>query len=325
MRRREFIGLVGGAAVALPLPTHGQQPAMPVIGFLNNSSPDAFASAVAAFRQGLSDAGYVEGRNVAIEFRWAEGQNEQLPTLAADLVRRQVAVIFANGPSIPAAKAATTTIPIVFDTGGDPVQLGFVASLNRPGGNLTGVAFLVNTIGAKRLELLRELVPKATVIGFLVDPTNPASAIETTDMQTAADTLGRKLLIVKASTKSELDAAFAIFDQQRIDALIVAAETFFLNRRVQLVELAARLAVPTMYHLREMAAAGGLMSYGTSISDAYRQAGVYTGKILKGAKPAELPVTQSTKFELVINLKTARALGLTIPPSLLAIADEAIE
>ena len=280
---------------------------------------------MAAFRQGLNDTGYVEGRNVAIEFRWAEGQNERLPTLAADLVRRQVAVIFANGPSMPVAKAATTTIPIVFTAGADPVQLGFVASLNRPGGNVTGVAFWVNTIGAKRLELLRELVPAAIVIGFLVDPTNPASEIETSDMQAAADTLGRKLLIVNASTESELDAAFAIFNQQRIDALIVAGETFFLNRRGQLVELAARLAVPTMYHLREMAAAGGLMSYGTSVSDAYRQAGVYTGKILKGAKPADLPVTQSTKFELVINLKTAKALGLDIPAKVLALADEVIE
>jgi putative ABC transport system substrate-binding protein len=324
MRRRDFITLLGGAA-AWPLTARAQQAAMPVVGFLNNSSPDAFAPFVAAFRQGLNDTGYVEGRNVAIEFRWAEGQRERLPTLAADLVRRQVAVIFANGPSIPAAMAATTTIPIVFDTGGDPVQLGFVASLNRPGGNVTGVAFLVNTLGAKRLGLLRELAPAATVIGFLVDPTNPASATETSDMQAAADTLGRRLLTVKASTESELDAAFAIFSQQRIDALIVAAETFFLNRRDRLVELAARLAVPTMYHLREMAAAGGLMSYGTSISDAYRQAGVYTGKILRGAKPADLPVIQPTKFELVINLKTAKALGLEIPSGLLALADDVIE
>jgi putative ABC transport system substrate-binding protein len=324
MRRRDFITLLGGAA-AWPLAARAQQPAVPVIGFLNNSSPDAFAPFVAAFRQGLNDTGYVEGRNVAIEFRWAEGQDERLPTLAADLVRRQVTVIFANGPSIPVAKAATTVIPIVFDTGGDPVQLGFVASLNRPGGNVTGVAFLVNTIGAKRLELLHDLVPAANVIGFLVDPTNPASETETSDMQAAADMLGRKLLIVKASTESELDAAFPIFNQQRIDGLIVAAETFFLNRRGQLVELAARLAVPTMYHLREMAAAGGLMSYGTSVSDAYRQAGVYTGKILKGAKPAELPVIQPTKFELVINLKTAKTLGLTVPDRLLALADEVIE
>ena len=266
------------------------------------------------FRQSLNDAGYVEGRNVAIEFRWAEGQNDRLPALAADLVRRQVTVILANGPSISAAMAATAVIPIVFSTGADPVQLGFVASLNRPGGNVTGVTFLVNTIGAKRLELLNELVPAATLIGFLVDPTNPASEAETRDMQTAADTLGRILLVVKASTESELDAAFAIFVQARIDALIVAGEAFFLSRRDQLVALAARHAIPTMYHLREVAVAGGLMSYGTSIRDAYRQAGVYIGKILKGAKPADLPVEQSVKFELVINLKAAKALGLTILP-----------
>jgi putative ABC transport system substrate-binding protein len=325
IRRRDFITLLGSAAATRPLAARAQQRAMPVIGFLNNSSPDAYAPFVAAFRQGLTDTGYIEGSTVAIEFRWAEGQSERLPTLAADLVRRQVAAIFANGPSIPAAIAATATIPIVFGTGGDPVQLGFVASLNHPGGNVTGVTFLVQTIGAKRLELLRELVPGAIVVGFLVDPTNPTSEIETSDMQTAAETLGRKLLIVKASTESELDAAFAIFHQQRIDALIVAGEALFLNRRGQLVALAARLAVPTMYHLREMAAAGGLMSYGTSISDAYRQAGVYTGKILNGAKPADLPVAQSTKFELVINLKTAKALGLDIPAKVLALADEVIE
>jgi len=326
MRRRAFISLLGGsAAVAWPFALRAQQTAMPVIGYLSSRSLDNSANNVAAFKLGLKENGFVEGQNLMIEYRWAEGQNERLPTLAADLVRRQVTVIFANGPSIPAAKAATTTIPIVFDTGGDPVQLGFVASLNRPSGNLTGVAFLVNTIGAKRLELLRELVPAAIMIGFLVDPTNPASAIETSDMQAAADTLGRKLFIVKASTESELDAAFAVFKQQRIEALIVAGETFFLDRRAQLVELAARLAVPTMYHLREMAAAGGLMSYGTSVDDAYRQAGVYTSKILKGSKPADLPVIQSTKFELVINLKTAKALGLDIPAKVLALTDEVIE
>ena len=326
MRRRAFISLLGGsAAVAWPFALRAQQTAMPVIGYLSSRSLDNSANNVASFKLGLKENGFVEGQNLMIEYRWAEGRNERLPTLAADLVRRQVTVIFANGPSIPAAKAATTTIPIVFDTGGDPVQLGFVASLNRPSGNLTGVAFLVNTIGAKRLELLRELVPAAIMIGFLVDPTNPASAIETSDMQAAADTLGRKLFIVKASTESELDAAFAVFKQQRIEALIVAGETFFLDRRAQLVELAARLAVPTMYHLREMAAAGGLMSYGTSVDDAYRQAGVYTSKILKGSKPADLPVIQSTKFELVINLKTAKALGLDIPAKVLALTDEVIE
>ena len=324
MKRREFITLIGGAAVTWPLPVRAQQ-AVPVIGFLSNVSPEQYAPFVAAFRQSLNDAGYVEGRNVAIEFRWAEGQNDRLPALAADLVRRQVTVILANGPSISAAMAATAVIPIVFSTGADPVQLGFVASLNRPGGNVTGVTFLVNTIGAKRLELLNELVPAATLIGFLVDPTNPASEAETRDMQTAADTLGRILLVVKASTESELDAAFAIFVQARIDALIVAGEAFFLSRRDQLVALAARHAIPTMYHLREVAVAGGLMSYGTSIRDAYRQAGVYIGKILKGAKPADLPVEQSVKFELVINLKAAKALGLTIPPAMLTNADEVIE
>jgi putative ABC transport system substrate-binding protein len=280
---------------------------------------------VAAFRQGLGETGFIEGRNVAIEYRWAENQHDRLPVLAVDLVRRQAAVIVVNSPSTAAAKAATTTIPIVFITGGDAVQLGFVATLNRPERNVTGVSFLVTTLGAKRLELLRELMPMGTVVGFLVDPTNPSAEAETRDMQAAADALGRKLLVVKTSSESEVETAFASLARQRVDAVIVAAEAFFLNRREHLVAVAARHAIPTMYHLREIAAAGGLMSYGTSIREAYRQAGIYTGRILNGARPADLPVIQSTKFELIINLKTAKSLGLDVPAKLLALADEVIE
>jgi putative ABC transport system substrate-binding protein len=322
IKRRDFITLLGGMAAAWPLGARAQQPAMLVIGYLNFGPPPGdFAP---AFRQGPSEAGYVEDRNVAIEYRWAQNEMDRLPELAADLIRRQVAVIAAPGAAAAAiaAKAATTTIPIVFATGGDPVKLGLVSTFNRPGGNVTGVSFLVN---AKRMELLHELVPTANVIGFLVNPTNPNAESETRDVQVAADTLGRKLLVVRTTSANEIDGAMANLVQQRVNALVIAADGLFVNRRNQLVVLGARHAIPTMFDAREYVAAGGLMSYGPSFADAFRKAGVYVGQILKGAKPADLPVQQATKFELVINLKTAKALGLTVPPNLLAIADEVIE
>jgi putative tryptophan/tyrosine transport system substrate-binding protein len=323
--RRAFITLLG-SAFGWPLAARAQQPAMPVIGFLNSGSPDTLAQLVAAFRQGLREDGYVEGQNLAIEYRWAGGVYERLPALAADLIRRQVSVIIAGAPpAVLAAKAMTSTVPIVFTSGGDPVELGFVSSLNRPGGNLTGVSFLVNELGAKRLELLHELVPKAALIGFLANPTRPSSEVETKDTQQAAQRLGVQVHIVNASSEREIDAAFANFVQQRVNALLIGTDPYYLTRRDQLVALAARLAVPTMYNLREYVVAGGLMSYGPSITDVYRQAGVYTAKILKGAKPAELPVVQPTKFELVINLKTAKVLGVTIPLIMQMTADEVIE
>jgi putative ABC transport system substrate-binding protein len=327
VKRREFITLLGGATVTWPFAAWAQQRAIPVIGVLNGGSPEATASYKAAFLQGLKETGHVEDQNVAIEDHFADYRNERLPALAADLVRHRVSVIYSyGGPAASiAAKAATKTIPIVFATGGDPVGLGLVASLNRPGGNVTGVSFLVNALGAKRLELLRDLVPAAAAIGFLVDPTNPNTVPETKDMQDAAAALGRRLIIVKAGTEREVDAAFATLVQQRADALIVAAQAFFNSRQDQLLALTQRHALPAVYQRREFVAGGGLISYGTSIADSHRLAGIYAGRILKGEKPADLPVMQATRFDLAINLKTARALGLTVPSNLLAIADEVIE
>jgi putative ABC transport system substrate-binding protein len=327
MRRREFIILVGWTAVAWPRVVRAQQPAMPVIGFLHIASLETRRDQVASFHQGLKHTGYFEGQNVAIEYRWAESQSDRLPTLAADLIRRQVAVIAAlSTPSILVAKAANTTIPIVFLTNGDPVKFGLVASLNRPGGNITGITLLNVEAAPKRFELLHELVPTATIIALLVNPTNPQQAeSETREVRDAARTLGLQLHILNASNESEIDTAFATLVQLGAHALFVNGDAFFTSRREQLVALATRHAIPAVYTFREFTVAGGLMSYGTILVDVYRQAGVYIGKILKGAKPADLPVLQSTKIELVINLKTAKALGLKVPLTLQVAADEVIE
>jgi putative ABC transport system substrate-binding protein len=327
MRRREFIVLFGGATAAWPMVTRAQQPTMPVVGFLSAGSPQSDAFRVAAIQQGLKETGYIEGRNVAFEYRWAEDHNERLPALAAELVRREVAVIVTIGGSTSAvaAKSATATIPIVSGIGADPVKLGLVASLNRPGGNITGVSFLIGTLVAKQFEVLHETVPKTALVGFLVNPTVADAEINTKNVQAAAEVVGQKLLVVQAHTDSELEAAFVTLVQQRAGALVVGADPFFLDRRDKLVELAARQKVPAIYFFREFVSAGGLMSYGTSITEGNRIVGLYAGRILKGEKPADLPVQQSTKFEIVINLKAAKALGLAIPDKLLATADEVIE
>jgi ABC-type uncharacterized transport system substrate-binding protein len=324
--RREFITIVGGAAASWPFAASAQQPAMPVVAFINAGAADANALRVAAFRKGLREAGYLEGQNVTVDYRWLEGHYERLPALLADLIRRKVAVIAtpATQPAAVAAKAATSSIPIVFGVGEDPVRLGLVASLARPGGNATGVNFFNEEITSKRLGLLRELVPSASRIAVLANPNGP-SGTQLQNLQDAARLLGLQLVIFHASTSNEVDAAFASISRERVDGLFVAGDAFFNSRRVQFITLAARERLPASYASREWVEAGGLMNYGTNLSDTFRQVGIYTGSILNGSKPAELPVLQPTKFEFVINLQTAKALGLDVPPTLLARADEVIE
>jgi putative ABC transport system substrate-binding protein len=326
--RRQFIALLGGAGVAWPpLVARAQQPTIPIVGYVHSDSPQTVAGLLAAFREGLRETGYVEGQNVAIEYRWAHNDLSRIPELVADLVRRRVAVIATPGSSAAAlaAKAATTTIPIVFSLGLDPVQLGLVASLSRPGGNITGVNSMSNELVAKRLGLLHELLPTATRFAVLVNPKNPTTEPLKKDVEAAAEAIRVQIEFLTASTGVDIDAAFASLVQRRADAFVVHPDNLFINRRVQLITLAARHAVPAIYALRPDAEAGGLMSFGTKLAEAHRQAGVYTGRILKGAKPADLPVVQPTKFEFVINLQTAKTIGLTVPATLLACADEVIE
>jgi putative tryptophan/tyrosine transport system substrate-binding protein len=323
--RRKFLATLGGAA-AWPVAARAQQPAMPVVGFLSGRSPAESADVVAAFRKGLSETGYIEPQNVTIDFRWAEGKLDRLPALARELVQRPVAVIAALGGSVMAAKAATTTIPIVFGSGADPVQIGLVASLNRPGGNVTGATFLTAALGAKRLGLLRDLVPGAEVMALLVNPnTTSVGPVQIRDVEEAARALGQRLIVLDGSTDEKLEAAFVALAPQHVAALLVGGDAFFDTRRERLVTLALQYRVPAIYQFREYAVAGGLMSYGTSITEMYRLVGLYVGRILKGEKPADLPVMQVTKFELVINLKTAKALGVKISDNLLSLADEVIE
>jgi putative tryptophan/tyrosine transport system substrate-binding protein len=325
VKRREFITLIGGAA-AWPLAGRAQQPAMPTIGFLNSASPEGYAPYATAFRQGLKEAGYVDGQNVTIEYRWAEGRYEQLPALAAELVRRQVSVVAATStPAGLVAKAATSTIPVVFTTAADPVKVGLVASLNRPGGNVTGVSFFNAELGSKQAGLLHELIPAAAHVGLLVNPKFPATDALTRDVTAVASAIGFEIHVMQASDSREIEDAFGALVRKRADALLVGADTFLLSRRLQIATLAARHAIPAVYPIRDFAEAGGLISYGASQTEGYRQAGIYTGKILKGAKPNDLPVIRATKFELVINLPTARAIGLEIPPTVLARADLVIE
>jgi putative tryptophan/tyrosine transport system substrate-binding protein len=328
MRRRDFITLLCGATGAWPFAARAQQPAkLPVIGYLHSGSPAPYAHLVAAFSESLKEAGYVEGKNLAIEYRWAEGHYDRLPALAADLVGRHVALIVAQGGDPPAlaAKAATSAIPIVFTNSSDPVKLGLVASLNRPGGNVTGFWGYTSLLGTKRLELMRQLLSANTSIAILVNPDNPNADIDTAELQDAARTLGQSISLLKARSEAEIDAAFGTFGERRVSALLVNTDPFFLARRAQFVSLAARNGLPAIYAQREFVAAGGLISYGVSLADGYRQVGLYAGRILKGEKPTDLPVVQPTKFEMVINLKAAKGLGLELSPALLAVADEVIE